>query len=169
MIIIFLTCIFLTKAVFTTCYITYLGTTLVNTSGWNSNTLDYAHLLQCELILNCHITIHYVTCWSIRVLSGLITTPIACSLIASGGRNMQIDFPEPVAMQTETSSYWCMIGSIVSSCPSRKSSNLKYARLHANVSRLYRSHWIYNSNTDRLDHSSRIEVHYRQTARQQIF
>ena len=55
----------------------------------------------CSPTLNVYkYHVHCITCWSMSVFKGLVTTPIAWSLVANGGRNIQIDFPEPVAMQT---------------------------------------------------------------------
>ena len=45
------------------------------------------------------------------------------SLTANGGRNMHSDFPEPVAILTNTS-LQCRTGNIASSCPGLKPVNL---------------------------------------------
>lgn len=69
----------------------------------------------------------YCTCWSMSALRGLITMPIADSPTARGARNMHRDFPEPVAILTNTSRPWTT-GSSASSWPGRKAGNLgKYS------------------------------------------
>ena len=54
-----------------------------------------------------HALVYYdelkLTCWSIKALRGLITTAIESLLTANGGKNMQKDFPDPVAILTNTS------------------------------------------------------------------
>ena len=64
------------------------------------------------------------TCCSIRPLSGLITIPIAFSLLASGPRNIHRLFPDPVATRTKTS-FPCMAARDASNCPGR---NLEYPK-----------------------------------------
>ena len=76
-----------------------------------------------------HASVYYdelkLTCWSIKALRGLITTAIESLLTANGGRNMQRDFPDPVAILTNTS-LRCSKGNITSICPGLKPANLKY-------------------------------------------
>ena len=66
-----------------------------------------------------------LTCCSISPLNGLMTIPIALSLKAKGAKNMQIDFPDPVAIRTKTS-LPCSRGRSASSWPSRKLENEEY-------------------------------------------
>ena len=68
------------------------------------------------------------TCWSIKAFRGLMMTPIADSgPIARGARNMQRDFPAPVAIRTNTSLPWTR-GKRASSWPGRKLENLSSSR-----------------------------------------
>ena len=66
-----------------------------------------------------------LTCWSIKALRGLIITAIESLLTANGGRNMHRNFPDPVAILTNTS-LQCSKGNITSICPGLKPANLKY-------------------------------------------
>ena len=66
---------------------------------------------------------NFLTCWSIRPIKGLIITAKELSLTASGGKNMQRDFPETVAILKNTSSQW-RTGNIASSCPGLNPVNL---------------------------------------------
>ena len=66
-----------------------------------------------------------LTCCSISPLKGLMTKPMALLLRAKGPRNMQSDFPDPVAIRAKTS-LPCSRGMSASSWPSRKLENEKY-------------------------------------------
>lgn len=71
------------------------------------------------------VLLYYHKFCSPKALRGLTITAIDLLLTAMGGRNMQRDFPDPVAILTKTS-LQCSNGSIASNCPGLKPANLKY-------------------------------------------
>ena len=91
-------------------------------------TITICYLVSC-VTFGMHGIACSNTCSSISPLKGLITIPMPFFWAASSARNMQRDFPAPVAIRTNTSCPW-RTGNTASNCPGLRFWVLPYCTQH---------------------------------------